>query len=289
MFAFLAAARFLHFAALTILFGLLAFPFYAYGPGETAPRFPRAIKWSAVLTLISAWLVLLLMSANMGGGLASIFDPNVLSAAVGDTDFGRVWMVRILLALAMAAMLIRPGPARDMKRLILCGLLLASIGLTGHSAMPGGVTGIIHRLADAAHLIAAGWWIGGLLALVLATPTLGPQGYRVLDRFSDVGYAAVAMIVLTGLFKSAILIATINASVATVYGWTLLLKLALFAGMGALALANRFWITPGLKRGGDPQVWLPRLQRQVTAEFALGLGVLAVVGALGAMSPPVSQ
>ena len=69
---------------------------------------------------------------------------------------------------------------------------------------------------------------------------------------------------------------------------TLLLKIGLFAGMGALALANRFWITPGLKRGGDPAIWLPRLRRQVMAEFALGIGVLAVVGALGAMSPPVS-
>ena len=288
MFALLAATRFVHFAALTVLFGLLAFPFYAYGPGEDAPRFPKAIKWSAVLTLISAWAVLLMMSANMGGGLASTFDPQVLQAVIGDTEFGRVWTVRLLLALAMAAMLIRPGPARDMKRLVLCGALLASIGLTGHSAMPGGVPGIIHRLADAAHLIAAGWWIGGLLALVLAAPALGANAVRVLERFSGVGYGAVAVIVLTGLFKSAVLIATVNSSVSTAYGWTLLLKIGLFAGMGALALANRFWITPGLKRGGDPAIWLPRLRRQVMAEFALGIGVLAVVGALGAMSPPVS-
>ena len=245
MFALLAATRFFHFAALTALFGLLAFPFYAYGPGEAAPRFPKAIRWSAVLTLISAWAVLLMMSANMGGGLAATFDLTVLSAAVGDTEFGRIWTVRILLALAMAAMLIRPGPARDLKRLILCGVLLASIGLTGHSAMPGGVPGIIHRLADAAHLIAAGWWIGGLLALILVAPSLGANAHRVLERFSGVGYGAVAMIVLTGLFKSAVLIVSVNSSVSTAYGWTLLLKLGLFAGMGALALANHFWITPG--------------------------------------------
>jgi putative copper export protein len=58
--------------------------------------------------------------------------------------------------------------------------------------------------------------------------------------------------------------------------------------MGLLALSNRFWITPGLDRGGDRGPWLKRLQLQVSAEFALGLGVLAVVGALGAMSPPIS-
>lgn len=286
MFALLAAARFVHFAALTALFGLLAFPFYAVAPGEPAPRFPKAIKWSAVLTLISAWAVLLLMAADMGGGLAQAFNAQVLSAAAGDTEFGRVWTVRLFMALVMTALLIRPGPERDPKRLVLAGLLLASIGLTGHSAMPGGVPGIVHRIADAGHLIAAGWWIGGLLALVLTAGALGPL---MLQRFSGVGYGAVAVIVLTGLFKSAILVATIKGSVATAYGWTLLLKLALFAGMGVLALSNRFWITPGLERGGDAAAWRKRLGWQVTAEFALGLGVLAVVGALGAMSPPVSQ
>ena len=289
MFALLAEARFAHFAALTSLFGLLAFPFYAYRPGEDAPRFPKAIKWSAVLTLLSAWFVLLLMSANMGGGLASAFDPQVLSAVVSDTEFGRVWTVRILLAVVMTGFLIRPGPSRAIKPLALSGVLLASIGLTGHSAMPGGVPGIIHRIADAAHLIAAGWWIGGLLALVLVSRKLGPEAHRVLERFSGVGYGAVAVIVLTGLFKSAILIGTINSSVSTGYGWTLLLKIALFGGMGVMALSNHFWITPGLKRGGDPALWLARLRWQVTAEFVLGLAVLAVVGALGAMSPPVAS
>lgn len=289
MFAFLAAARFVHFAALTALFGLLAFPLYAYGPGENAPRFPKAIKWGAVLTLLSAWVVLLGASANVGGGAASAFDIRVLSAVVGDTTFGRVWTVRILLAVVLAGMLIRPGPTRDPKRLILAGLLLASIALTGHSALPGGVPGIVHRAADAGHLIAAGWWIGGLLALLLAWSRLGPQPHLVLERFSGVGYGAVAVIVLTGLFKSAILVATVNSSVSTVYGWTLLLKVVLFVGMGVLALSNHYWITPGLKRGGDLALWLTRLRRQVLAEFFLGLGVLAVVGALGAMSPPVSN
>ena len=51
---------------------------------------------------------------------------------------------------------------------------------------------------------------------------------------------------------------------------------------------NEIWITPGLERGGDPEPWLRRLQWQAGAEFALGLGVMAVVGALGAMSPPIS-
>ena len=227
-----------------------------------------------------------MMAAGMGGGLGTALQT--LGPAVSDTQFGRVWMARIVLGLVLLGLLIRPRPPRDRTLLIVSGLFLASVALTGHSALPGGAPGVFHRLADAVHLIAAGWWIGGLLALVLVCRQLGSEAAHVLQRFSGVGYGAVAAIVLSGLFKSVILVATLQGADSTAYGWTLVVKLALVLGMGLLALANRFLITPGLERCGDPEPWLKRLQWQVSAEFALGLGVMAVVGALGAMSPPIS-
>jgi copper resistance protein D len=267
----------------------VAFPFYAFAPGGEPPRFRRAIRWCAVLALISAWAVLVMMAAGMGGSLGAAFDLSILTTAVSDTQFGRVWIVRILLAVAVLGVIVRPRPARDRLLLVLSGLLLASVALTGHSALPGGGAGILHQLADVGHLLAAGWWIGGLLALVLTARALGREAYPVLERFSGVGYGAVAAIVLTGLFKSAILVATLGGVDSTAYGWTLLLKVALVALMGLIALSNNFWITRRLKAGVDQALWLGRLQHSVTLEFALGLGVLAVVGALGALSPPISQ
>jgi putative copper resistance protein D len=242
-----------------------------------------------VLALVSAWAVLFMMAAGMAGGLGGAFDLQVLATAVSDTEFGRVWTIRILLAVAVLAVIVRPRPARDRLLLILSGLLLGSVALTGHSALPGGVPGVLHQLADVAHLLAAGWWVGGLLALVLAAKALGGEAGAVLERFSGVGYGAVAGIVLTGLFKSAILVATLQGADSTAYGWTLLFKVALVVLMGLLALSNNFLITRRLKAGQDQALWLGRLQQSVTVEFALGMGVLAVVGALGAMSPPISQ
>ena len=289
MFAVLAAARFAHFAAITLLFGLAAFPFYATGPGEKAPRFDRLVKFCAVFALLTGWLELAAMAANMGGSLASAFDAQVFTAVVSDTAYGRVWLGRLLLAILLLGMRVRPRPAKDRALLITSGLLLASVALTGHSAMPGGVPGVLHQLADAAHLLAAGWWIGGLAALVIVARSLGDQATAVLARFSGIGYGAVAAIAATGLFKSAILIATVSASVSSAYGWVLLVKVGLFAGMGVLALSNHFWITPALARGDDRRLWLGRLQAQVAVELALGIAILAVVGALGAMQPPVAS
>jgi putative copper resistance protein D len=242
-----------------------------------------------VVALVSGWAVLMLMTAGMGGSLGAAVDPSFLTSAVSDTQFGRVWIIRILLAIAVLGLIVKPRPPRDQSLLVLSGVLLASVALTGHSALPGGVPGILHQLADAAHLLAAGWWIGGLLALVLTARALGGQAHDVLHRFSGVGYGAVAAIVLTGLFKSAILVATLGGVDSTAYGWTLLLKVALAALMGLLALSNNFLVTRRLKDGADQALWLGRLQHSVAVEFALGLGVLAVVGALGALSPPISQ
>ena len=288
MFAVLAAARFAHFAALTLLFGLAAFPLYAPRATPAIPALRRLLRALAALALATGGGELLVMAGNMGGGPASMLDPAILSAVMTDTDYGKVWAGRLVLAAVVLGLSLRCARDRDWAMLAGSGLLLASVGLTGHSAMPGGWLGLGHQAADALHLLAAGWWIGGLLALALTARALGAQAVPLLQRFSGIGYAAVATLVLTGLFKSAILLVTLGETVSTAYGWVLLAKLALFAGMLALAFGNNLWITPRLARGVDPAPWLGRLRRHVALEFALGLLVLATVGALGAMSPPVS-
>ena len=286
--ALLAGARFAHFAAATLLFGLAAFPFYAPEPQPLTLRLPRWLDGCALLALITGVVALMATAANMGGGLGSAVDPQVLSAAVTDTDFGRVWVARLALAVLILVLRAVRRPAKDILLLGLSGLLLMSIALTGHGDIPGGVLGALHQSADAVHLLAAGWWIGGLLALVLSIGPVTDQTPRLLQRFSGIGYWAVAAIVGTGVFKSFILIATPSALASTPYGQVLLLKVALFMVMGVLALSNRFWITPALAKPGDQHIWFRRLRAQVAVEFTVGLLVLAVAGVLGAMQPPAT-
>ena len=289
MFALAAAARFSHFAALTLLFGLAVFPLYAGRPGQSK-GLERLIDGCAVAVLVTGLLELAAMVANMGGSLGAVVDPQVISAAVTDTDFGRVWIARLALAAVLLAVRMRRRLPGDPVLVGLSGLALASVALTGHSSMPGGGLGLAHQIADAGHLLAAGWWIGGLAALLASSPTLqGAEAAPLLQRFSGIGYWAVAVIIATGLFKSAILIARPAALFGSAYGELLLLKLALVAGMGALALSNRFWITPALVRGADETASLRRLRVQVAVELCLGLMVLGVVGALGSMQPPISS
>jgi putative copper resistance protein D len=297
MTAILAAARFCHFAAAALLFGLLAFPIYAPVSGDLGRRAARAatrpVRLLAALALLTTVVVLAAAATNMTGQISTLADPATLWDVVQGTGFGRTWGLRLALG---AVMVLLAWRARPDDRLLtgLAALFLVSIAYSGHSRMQQGALGWAHVFADALHLMAAGAWIGGLLALVLLIPRLTRSGQaatavKMLHQFSGMGYFAVATLTTTGLFKSWLLVVDLRGLISTPYGWTLMVKLILFAGMGSLALANRFWITPALQaRPADPGPWLGRLKRQVMLELLLGLLVLAAVGLLGALEPPVS-
>ena len=297
MTAILAAARFCHFAAAGLLFGLLAFPVYAPIPGDLGRRAARAAtgpaRLLAALSLLTTVLVLAAAAANMTGQISTLADPAALRDVVLGTGFGQTWALRLALG---AMIVLLAWRARPDDRLLagLAALSLVSIAYSGHSRMQDGALGWAHVFADSLHLLAAGAWIGGLLALLLLLRRLSRQGQpaaaaRILHQFSGMGYFAVATLIATGLFKSWLLVASLRGLLTTPYGWTLMVKLMLFAGMGSLALANRFWITPALQaRPADPGLWLGRLRRQVLLELVLGLLVLAAVGLMGALEPPVS-
>jgi copper resistance protein D len=155
-------------------------------------------------------------------------------------------------------------------------------------------------VSDAAHLLAAGAWLGGLVPLgfILLDYSWGERQpivdvERVLLRFSSMGYVAVATLIVSGLVNSWFLVGSVSSLLKTPYGQILLGKLTLFAAMLALAAANRFWLVPRMieTRDGsaEPAVWLGRLRHHVVGEQFVGLLVLLAVSVLGTMRPAVGQ
>jgi putative copper resistance protein D len=165
----LVAFRFLHYCAVTTLAGAAFFPLYAYAGSEP----PALARWrgrvllgSALLALISGLGWFIFSVANMSGGLVDVFDPEVLAAVLRDTGFGVVWVVRMILAGALVAVTIAntrahaPG-GQEMPIFLLTAGLLASLAGAGHTQIEEGWKGVLHVAADAAHLLAAGAWLGG--------------------------------------------------------------------------------------------------------------------------------
>ena len=103
---------------------------------------------------------------------------------------------------------------------------------------------------------------------------------------------AVALLTLTGIVNSGFLVglANIGALGDSPYGRLLIVKLALFVLMLALAAGNRFRLTPELhsvlSQGQAPQGIFRRLRRSIVVETLTGAALLAVVAAMGIMAPP---
>jgi copper resistance protein D len=304
----LIAARFVHYLALALAFGAVAYGAFADGDkaDRVRPRLRRLAIWSSVGVLLSAVGVLAVTAANMVGDVSGVLDATVWVAIVEETDFGRVWIVRIALAVLLVASLVgraRP-PQRsglDIPGLALAGGLAATVALTGHAQIESGAAGLLHRISDAVHLVAAVVWIGVLppLLYLLARPTAEQvrpdpdQAARRLQGFHAVGIAAVIALTLSGLINSWFLVGDVGRLFTTPYGRILLAKLALFAGMVVLAADNRFRLVPSLvearQQGLPPDLWLGKLQRHIRAEFSLGLAVLLSVAILGSIAPAVES
>jgi copper resistance protein D len=294
----LIASRFLHYLAVSVLFGAALFPVYAIGlPSATDASMrwlPRLLMYMALLALISGVLWLIFTAAGMSGTLAGAFDRANLSVVVSQTDFGRVWVARLGLA-ALLTLLLLLKPTRVRIYVVLFGslILLASIALTGHAGSGEGSAGLVHRIADAFHLVAGGVWVGALVvlarAVVVAVRQIRDDDLRILHhalaRFSGIGPIVVATLFLTGIINPGFL-----SSLKSAYGQVLLAKLAIFGAMLLLAAANRFWLTARLtsalesKSGSEEPV--RALRASVLTETALALLVLAAVGWLGTLSPP---
>lgn len=207
-----------------------------------------------------------------------------------------VWLLRLLLATALAVLLLPKQLTPRRNYAVLCGslILLASISLTGHAWSDTSQSGFVHRIADAVHLLAAGIWVGALVVLAQLI-VRGSQGdpqdhvriiHHAASEFSGVGTVVVAALVLTGFINPGFFLAGFK----TPYDQVLLAKLALFAAMLVLAAANRFWLTPRLLvEDGDTKIALRGLRVSVLIETALAVLVIATVAVLGVLDSPGSE
>jgi putative copper export protein/mono/diheme cytochrome c family protein len=269
-------------------------------------RLVAAAVAAAALQIVAGLVHLFFEAAEMSGRNLDALDSQTVETVLRRTRFGHVLLIRLALATVLALWLslaIRPDrrPARQaIISTATAGAIaaadMAAAAWSGHAAASAGV---LHLFADAAHLIAAGIWLGGLVALVgflswarRGNGGGGPDQTAVATRrFSQLGLMVVGTLLGTGLVNSWFLVGTIPALVGTDYGMLLLCKLGLFLLMVALATFNRFWLTPRLCSGalGTTRMncaaaarWL---RRSAVLEAVLGFAVVAIVGGLGLVPP----
>ncbi|WP_349747309.1 copper homeostasis membrane protein CopD [Pseudomonas frederiksbergensis] len=278
----LVLCRFLHFTVVLMLFGAWVFRPLLLGR-ETVlldTALARVTRWLSVVALLSGVGWLLLITASMASSPEAAFDPATLGLVLSNTFFGQVWRWHLLLNLLLVALLLTPWRSNMAWRISLASLLLATLAPVGHGAMLDGLQGRLLILNQIVHLTCVGAWLGGLMLLVmiLRQPDDHPLS-AILQRFSGIGYALVAGLVMTGLINVRVLTGVFwPTPLLSGFALILLIKVVLVIAMLGLALFNRLRIEDCQQRPG-------LLRASVVLEWLLGIGAVAAVSLLGTLPP----
>jgi putative copper resistance protein D len=277
--------RFVLYVDLLLVFGLALFALYS---ADALLRFRPLLRGIALFAALLSVAGLVLMTRAMSGETAFAALWPHLQMMLLDTDVGLAWAVRMI---ALIVVLIRPGawPAS-----IAGAVALASLAWSGHGAMDEGTLRFWHFLSDILHLLAAGAWLGAMLALVLMARGLVDEArIRALAfavrRFEWVGAAIVLALSITGVVNYLFIVGPrLDEVLLGTYGILLTIKVLLFAGMLVLAALNRFHLGPALQqalRDGQQVVAANALRRSVAVELAIALLIVALVAWFGTLSP----
>lgn len=302
----LIGVRTLHFASTVMVGGILSFCHFVADPVGAAElpgadgfrrQLARLVWASLALALFSGIAWLMVLSADIAGEtLTEALSAGVPWIVLTETRFGHAWIARLVIAGLIAAEMARLGTTTlrssswsRVSVILLAACFLGLLASSGHAGATGGLIGGVHWIADALHLVAAGAWLGGLVPLALLLAAAG----RVADqasmqiatlaahRFSALGIVCVATILVTGIVNALILVGSVPALVETDYGRLLLIKIAVFLVMLAIAAVNLLDLRNRIHEARS----LHQLKWNALAEVWLGFVVIAIVGALGIMTP----
>ena len=253
------------------------------------------------LVIVATGVLLAASVAQLVVQASVVFESSLVAALGGpvwelliETDWGRLWLWRVVLGAASAATVIAGWRRGDNLALAMLGSVLGAaslltISLTSHAAATVNVRteAIIN---DFIHLVAVAVWVGGLVALIIGVRVImktcdGVERREMLSvlvrRFSLVAGLSVAAIILTGLYSAWAQVVTVPA-LQVPYGRALGIKVAVVAGLLLVAAANLVWVRPRLRAGGNASTWLKRL---VGVEIVLAAIVLLSVGFLTSLEP----
>jgi copper transport protein len=330
--------RWLNYLGMAGLVGGLLFLLLVWRPGMYAldgllkPQFRaarRALEERAVFYLLAALLLLLAgwglflgyQAWTMGGVLPwQAGGSDVLKRLLFASRFGMIWLCRLGLIVLSLLLWLLARKRRTAKKgfvpIIAWIMLLLGVGimltdvLNSHAA--AGELIWLLLPANLLHLVGAGFWIGGLFALLFLlpaallhlTPGTGDRTRllaRIIPHFTRVALLSVGLVGLTGIVQAFFLVKTPSALVESGYGQALLVKSALFALLLLLGAFNGFRVSPAMQRFAscsDEQLGAASFaagslqrtfRRVVTMETVLAICLLLAVGVLTSLAPPLTQ
>jgi putative copper export protein len=287
-------ARWLGYVSLFPVVGAAVFRVLVRRTGSGWPDMvPRLERRAAAVGLVAAIALLVELLLKLYLQARAFSDPTLplsmddVHTVLQHTRWGNGWHLQFMAAvLALAGYaLARRWPSGWLVVFAAVLFCLIATPLTGHATEhPWGPQ--VGQLLHSLHVGAASAWLGTLAALVASVypATLDdPRREQILARlvhaFSPLALASAGTAVALGVVLGLTYNGGIGAIFTTVYGRTMLVKVALLGGVLVMGWYNWKRVRPAL--GAEPG--MERLARSAVGELVLGTLLLAVTAVLVAL------
>ncbi|MFK4106019.1 copper resistance CopC/CopD family protein [Streptomyces sp. NPDC019531] len=239
--------RYLAYLAAALLIGTAVFLTVCRPP---EPARLRRLLWAGWGTLLGSSLFLLVLRApyeagtGPGGAFSAQGFERTLSTRPGEALLVRVAL--LLVAYFFVVRLLRLGEERLSRAWQAAGGVLAvGLALTWAAAehASAGIQVPVAMTSAVLHVLAMAVWLGGLAALLstLYRDSSDDIPAGVVSRFSRLAFAAVTVLVATGVYQSWRGLGSWSAITGTTYGHLLVLKLIAVALLLTAARLSRRW------------------------------------------------
>ena len=248
----------------------------------------RLLLGGALLAATASLLQLLARVAVVSGtGMDGAMD----SAAIAVVSRGGL-LPAVTIRVASAVLIVAASRTPDWWRLrgpgtAVVGAVLgmvASFQLVGHTA--SSQPELLVRGADAVHVLAAGVWAGGVVALgavIASRRHRGLESGAIAARFSVVAAAAVVAVGVAGLALAVVELTSPVQLWSTGYGPLLMGKLGVVAVIGAIGLHNHRRLVPAMVQGRT--IAADQLRRSILVEAAAFATAIVLTAVLVGLSP----
>jgi copper transport protein len=306
-----------HVTAGSFSFGIGVKPTGVPGGGVTVPTTPSPTPVGVIGRAAFYWGLALLLGAAVAGCLVRRGWPRGLQALlVGAWFLAEIGLVLMVLAersaigVSLGTLLSSDAGHQYLDRGVAVLITGGAVGFAVFrpqwtSLPPVGIAAaasmLVHALGGHAetssptwfnvgaqwfHMLGAGVWVGGLGWLLLSLRRVSAEDRPALvRRFSRLAGVGLGVVALTGIIRALDELGglpDLGRLFTTSYGWALVVKLVIAAGLIALGTRNQFANVPRVASGARPP---GVLRRTVTAEVVLAVGVFSATGVLTELPP----
>jgi copper transport protein len=284
-----------YFVGLALLVGGLAFRLLVLRGRTVTPALERRFYWVVGAGVVgSIELGILGFILRAADAFQLPLDQLVygdLSPLARGTRFGTAF-IAMTLGFSLVAAFLFLAWLTDRTILLwpafLLGLALCSgLSLSGHDAVDVGSTWK-SELADYVHLVAACFWVGGLVMLAFVVwPTTPGLRREAFHRFSQMAAVLVGAMVLAGAYLAYDRLPKVADLWQVRYGQVLLIKSSLVVLALSWGALHHFVVAPALERGRG--VGSRAVARSLRGESAVAIAILLLVAVLVDANPPAKS